>query len=365
MELNEAAFVDPDKVPCPNGQLPIAAIRETDVKLRASADAMGPGTIHVPRFEEQILDYSRGRGALGQRVRRLPATGQPTRYFEQLAITDGEFADPRQIAPAPANHPRGHRAAVVKCIASGINFGQFDAEVTRDQSIYNELVADDIQRTIKGVYRKSDRGYWRGSDTNLVTPTTLEYMGGMKQINRTALVPSNSSAIDAIITEVASLCSNDDFEAKPSAIYAHPLTINIICQEERHNQRQVAVLTPNIQVTDKNGQAIAGLQVAGIVTAVGILPLIPDVSMPPPAASESESGLLDYKLAIVTEDLIEVRYVGSQVPRMYVLGLQANLATQYVCVLYDCIIFKGKADAVNQPETNPVSYAHSIVTVVR
>src|SRR5512143_1070156 len=56
------------------------------ISLSAAADFMGPGAIEVPRFESEILDLVRRRGVLGQRIRTVPATGQPSRYFEQRTI---------------------------------------------------------------------------------------------------------------------------------------------------------------------------------------------------------------------------------------------------------------------------------------
>lgn len=384
----DAEFVDPAQIPVPGGRSVqigeiLAAHEDTNaayrlatvraeaarrgIDLNAAADLLGPAVIEVPRYESQILDMTRGRGVLGQRARRVPATGQPTRYFEQRTVVDGTFIDPRQISVTGGTHHRGERSAVVKCIGAGFNVSMFDAEVTRDQGLFNQLLADDVQRTVKGVLRASDKALWRGTDTDVAVPTTLQYVGGITQINRTFLVPSTANAIDAICTEVASLTASDDFEVRPSAIYAHPMTVNQIVQEERQNHRQVSQIVSGIPVMDRNNNVIAGLQVVGLATAAGIIPIISDWALPAPVTPSATEGAghTDYTLAILTEEAVEIHYVGSEIPRLFALGLTGNLATQYVCVLYDCPIFKGKADVANTPETNAISYCHSVGTIVR
>ena len=56
------------------------------IDLQAAADFLGPGAIEVNRYQTEIFDIVRRRGAFGQRVRQVPATGHPSRFFEQTAI---------------------------------------------------------------------------------------------------------------------------------------------------------------------------------------------------------------------------------------------------------------------------------------
>lgn len=340
-----------------------ACAAEKGITLEAAADFMGPGAIELPKFETEILDMVRRRGALGQRIRTVVATGQPSRFFEQRTIATGGFVNPRLITTTPSAPLRSERAITIKALAGQINFGLFDVEVTRNQGMFSQLVAKDVDDLVTGILRQSDEALWSGSDTDLANPTTDEYVGGLTQINRTFLVASGASIVDAIKAEIASIVSNRKFEAKPTAIYVHPQTLELIEREERLNHRQMS----EVDVTNRDNAVIAGLRVPAITTAAGKLPFIPDWSLPEPVASAHEAGKLDYKLVIVSEDLIEYHYVTTPDPRVFVLGLLNNLATQYVAVMFGAVVFKGKADSVVGPEVaaNQVTYAHSVGTIVR
>lgn len=380
--LSDIGFVDEGMIPCPDGRRMSAGMiaaeheainqryRATAISaaaasrgldISAAADFMGPGAIEVPRYESEILDMVRRRGALGQRIKAQPATGQPARYFEQRTIVSGAFTDPRTITQTAGSPQRAERAITLKAISGQVNFGIFDVEVTRQQGMFSQLVAKDVMDMVTGVLRTSDIALWRGTDTDLATPTQNQYVGGQTQINRTFSVASNASIVDAIKAEVASIVSNESFEAKPTAIYAHPQTAELIEQEERLNHRQMS----QVDVTNSDNQVIAGLRVSAISTAAGLLPIIPDWTMPIPVTPGTEgAGSTDYYLAIVSEDLIERHYLTAPEPRVFVLGLQGNLATQYVAILFDAVVFKGKATAAT-PEGTAVTYAHSFGTVTR
>ena len=56
------------------------------IDLRAAADFLGPGAVEVSRYQTEITDIVRRRGVFGQRIKQLPATGHPSRFFEQTAI---------------------------------------------------------------------------------------------------------------------------------------------------------------------------------------------------------------------------------------------------------------------------------------
>jgi hypothetical protein len=209
--------------------------------MSAAADFLGPGALETPRFESEIIDLVRRRGVLGQRLRNTPATGQPSRYFEQTRIVGGQFQDPRNLSWSVGNDPtRRERAVTLKALYGAINFGIFDVEVTRQQGQFSMLVAKDITDTVQGVLRTSDKALWNGNDTDLVVPSSLEYVGLLTQINRTASIGSSASIIDGLKAEVASLIANPDFEVRPSAIYVNPVLGDLIDQEERSIGRLAA-----------------------------------------------------------------------------------------------------------------------------
>lgn len=333
------------------------------MQIEAAADFLGPGAIEVPVFQPQILDLVRRRGMLGQRIKSEPSTGQPHRYFEQTRIVTGSFQDPRAMSFAPTNDPtRRERYATMKAIVAPIQFSMFDVEVTRQQGQFAQLVAKDIEDAVQGVLRTSDLALWNGSDTSLVFPTTLEYVGGLTQINRTASIGSTMRIIDGLKAEVAAMVANTSFTVRPTAVYVNPVLGDLIDQEERLNQRQIP--TSTLQTVT------GGLVVNMLATQAGAIPIIPDPFLlnGVSGGSSTESGKTDYKAVILTESLVEYVYITSPEPRVFQLGLQGGLATQYSIPLFGAPIFKGSANAAqaqNVTESGAVTYAHSVVTVVR
>jgi len=332
-----------------------------NVDMSAAADFLGPGAIETPRFESEILDLVRRRGILGQRIRNVPATGQPSRYFEQSRIVAGRFAETRSLEFAPNNDPtRRERPVTLKAITGDINFGIFDVEITRQQGQFSMLVAKDIVDTVQGCLRTSDLALWNGTDTDLVVPTTIQYVGGLTQINRTASIASSASIIDGLKAEIASMVANKNFEVRPTAVYMTPILADLIDQEERLNHRQM----PQIALNTVTG----GLVVNALATQAGLIPIIADWALPDAAASSSESGKLDHKAVILMESLVEYHYLTTAEPRVFVLGLEGNLATRYKIVFFGAVVFKGKANAAQDQgtvESGLTSYAHSVITVTR
>ncbi len=331
--------------------------------VAAAADVMGPGAIVVPMFQPQITDLMRHRGVLGQRVRNEPATGQPTRYFEQTRIVLGQFQSPNALTFSPGNDPtRRERYATIKAIYGAIQFGLFQVELTRQQGQFAMLVAKDINDTVSGCLRTSDYALWNGSDTSLISPTSQEYVGILTQINRTASISSSVRIVDGLTAEVASLMAQVNFDVMPTAIYVNPVLYDLINQEERLNQRQM----PQVPLNN----VVAGLVVNGIATAAGTLPIIPDpfLANGVSGASASESGRTDYTAVILTESLVEYHYVTTPDPRVFQLGLEGNLGTRYAIVLFGAPIVKGNANASADQasvEGTTTTYAHSKVTVTR
>ena len=331
--------------------------------LAAAADFLGPGAVLTPMFQPQITDLVRKRGVLGKRMRNEPATGQPSRYFEQTRIVTGVFQDPRALAFAATGDPtRRERYLTIKAIYGSLAFNLFDVEVNRQQGQFANLVAKDIEDTIEGTLKTSDISLWNGTDTDVIAPTTLEYVGALTQINRTATIASSARIIDGLKAEIAAMVANENFAVRPTAVYVNPVLGDLIDQEERLNQRQM----PQTVLHEVTG----GLLVNALATQAGLIPIIADPFLRngTTGASTTESGKTDYKAVILSEELCENHYVTTPDPRVFQLGLEGGLATRYAIVLFNAPVFKGKANASqNQSfvESSQSSYAHSIVTVVR
>src|SRR6185312_814328 len=94
------------------------------IDLAAAADFMGPGAIEVDRYQTEITDIVRRRGAFGQRIKQVPATGHPSRFFEETGIpapsAANGFVDPRNIVPTLVTPTRVERSLPLKCLVSQI-----------------------------------------------------------------------------------------------------------------------------------------------------------------------------------------------------------------------------------------------------
>src|SRR3954452_5717696 len=97
--------------------------------LHAAADFLAPGTVEVNRYQTEITDLVRRRGIFGQRIKQVPATGHPSRYFEQTAIPNpgtAAFVYPRNITPSLVTPTRVERIVPLKGLLAQLNYNLFD-----------------------------------------------------------------------------------------------------------------------------------------------------------------------------------------------------------------------------------------------
>src|ERR1700761_7366659 len=94
-------------------------------EISAAADYIGPGAIEVPLYQTEILDLVRRRGPFGQRIKQVPATGHPSRYFEETAIPSpaatAGFMDPRNIVAPMVSPTRVERSVPLKALLAQIH----------------------------------------------------------------------------------------------------------------------------------------------------------------------------------------------------------------------------------------------------
>ena len=323
--------------------------------ISAAADYMGPGAIEINRYQAEILDLVRRRGVLGQRINQTPATGQPSRYFEQIAIASAGTTDPRVISTTASQPTRQEMVLTLKALVAQINYSIFDVEVNQQQGQFAYLEAKDLTDTVDAELKLHDQMLWTGSDTSLIIPTTTQYFGISGQIaNATTLtvgggappgfsqnvnIGGTASLIDAVKTQVASMVSRTDFEVKPSALYANPLFLDLFDQEAK-----------TLQLYYNETEIIPGVIVKAIPTQAGLLPLVPEPFIPILNAPSSKK---QYELFILSEEFIEYHFLTSPVPRVFQLGLLGNLASQFVVLKFGGVVAKA------------ASYAHSHMYTVR
>jgi hypothetical protein len=318
------------------------------IDLNAAADFLGPGAIEVNRYQTEIFDIVRRRGIFGQRARQVPATGHPSRFFEETLINSPTaaqaFVDPRNITATVGAPTRLERTVPLKALVSQINYNLFDLEVGAQQSQFAYLQAKDLADSVEGLLRTHDVALWNGNDTSLSNPTTLQYMGAIAQIEgggNSTTIPTTGSIVDGIKGVIAGMMANASYEVRPTAIYANPVLLDLI---DREMKAEFNVVLSTTEVT-------AGLKVKALSTQAGDLPLIPEWAIGYTGTPGSGNAVLP--CYIVTEDLIEYHWLSDPNPRVFQLGLLGNLASQMVVVKFGAVVVKG------------ASYAHYEVKVDR
>jgi hypothetical protein len=316
--------------------------------LHAAADFLGPGAIEVNRYQTEIFDIVRRRGVFGQRMKQVPATGQPSRFFEETAIASPTaaqaFVDPRNMAPTQQTPTRVERTVPLKALVSQINYNLFDMEVGTQQSQFAYLQAKDLADSVDGLLRTHDVALWNGNDTSLSVPTTPQYFGAIGQIEaggNTVTIGTTASIVDGLKSTIAQMVASSSFDARPTAIYANPVLLDLI---DREMKQEFNVVLSTVQIT-------GGITVKALSTQAGELPLIPEWALSYTGTPGSGTAVLP--AYIVTEDLIEYHWLTDPNPRIFKLGLPSTLMTQSVVVKFGGVVVKG------------ANYAHYEVLVNR
>ena len=324
-----------------------------NISLSAAADYLGTGAIEVPAFEREIVDVVRRSSVALQRIKQIPATGHPHRYFEQTAIATGAAVDPRSISATATGPTRLERPAFIKAATAQSNISLFDKDVTEQQGQFASVVAKDVDDIISGIEVLRGGMLWAGTDTSMSAPTTLQWMGGLSQISQQYTIAPGASIIDGIKSAVAAMVANQAYVVRPSAIYVNPLLADLIDQEAKASR-----------ITLDSVEVVAGVSVSAISTQAGKLPLVGDPFMPTTAAataaygfSATPAGNKGYYAVILMESEVEIPVVSGKEfnpnPRLFQLGLTGNLSGQFTAVKFDAVIFKGS------------SYMHATVQVQR
>jgi hypothetical protein len=303
--------------------------------IHAAADYIGPGAIEVPLYQTEIFDICRRSSPFGQRIKQVPATGHPSRFFEETAIpnpgTSG-FVNPRSIVPPVVSPTRIEFSVPLKAIVSQINYNLFDIELGDQQKQFAYLQAKDLVDTVAGVMVAHDIALWNGNDTSLSAPTTTQYMGAIAQIvagGQTVSIPSPNSIVNGLKTAVAEMVASTGFYVRPTAIYANPMLLDLIDQE----------MKAEFNVVLNTDVITGGFRVKMLSTQAGDLPLIPDWSLG--YTGTVGSGSASLPAYIVTEDLVEYHWLGDPAPRIFQLGLPNSMTYQYVAVKFGAPVVKG------------------------
>jgi hypothetical protein len=309
------------------------------VDLMAAADYIGPGAVEVNRYQTEIFDIVRRRGAFGQRIKQVPATGHPSRFFQETAIAAPTaaqaFVDPRSMSPTTLQPTRVELSVPLKALVAQINYNLFDLEVSAQQSQFAYLQAKDLADAVDGLMRTHDVALWNGSDTSLGSPTTAQYFGVVGQIaagGNTTTIGTTASIVDGLKSAVAQMVANSSYQVRPTAIYANPVLLDLI---DREMKTAFNVVLNSVEIT-------AGLVVKALSTQAGELPLIPEWALGYTGTIGTNAVLPAY---IVSEDLIEYHWLTDPNPRVFRLGQPNSLSQQQVVVKFGAPVVKGASFA--------------------
>jgi hypothetical protein len=310
--------------------------------IHAAADYIGPGAIEVPLYQTEIFDICRRSSPFGQRIKQVPATGHPSRFFEETAIPSAgtaSFQNPRSLSPTVVSPTRIELSVPLKALVAQINYNLFDVEVGRQQKQFEYLQAKDLADTVSGLMVAHDVALWNGNDTSLSAPTTVQYFGAAAQIaagGNTSTIATTASIVDGLKSAVAQMVASGNYQVRPTAIYANPVLLDLIDREMK-TEFNVVLNTENI---------VGGVRVKMLSTQAGDLPLIPDWSLSYTGVPGSGSAVLP--AYIVSENLIEYHWLGDPTPRIFQLGLPNSLSQQYVAVKFGAVVVKGASFAHTQ-----------------
>ena len=292
--------------------------------------------------------WSIDAGCLGGVSSQVPATGHPSRFFEETSIpspsASAGFVDPRNIVAPLVSPTRIERSVPLKALVAQINYNLFDIELGNQQSQFAYLQAKDLADTVDGVLRTHDVALWNGNDTSLSSPTTAQYFGAAGQIaagGNSVSIASGQSIVDGIKSTVAQMVSNSSYGVRPTAIYANPVLLDLI---DREMKSEFNVVLNTREIT-------SGFTVKTLSTQAGDLPLIPEWTLSYTGTPGSGTAVLP--AYIVTEEMIEYHWLSDPNPRIFQLGVPGSLASQYVVVKFGGLVVKG------------ANYAHYQVLVDR
>jgi hypothetical protein len=266
----------------------------------------------------------------------MPATGHPSRFFEQTALPSpsaaNAFVDPRNIVATVSSPTRVERSVPLKALVSQINYNLFDLEVGAQQSQFAYLQAKDLADAVDGLMRTHDVALWNGNDTSLSAPTTQQYYGASGQIDaggNVKTIDTTESIVDGLKSAVAAMVANSGYEVRPTAIYANPVLLDLIDRE----------MKTEFNVVLSSTEVAGGLRVKTLSTQAGELPLIPEWSLS--YTGTPGSGLAVLPAYILTEDLIEYHWLTDPNPRVFQLGMTGSLAAQMIVAKFGAIVVKG------------------------
>jgi hypothetical protein len=317
--------------------------RATDKKMAAAGittPTFNQGhNIHLALFEDTIYDYLNRDLSIYNLIPSYEATGQPTLWFEQTKRPSNEqFSDPNTLTYKTLDEDYGRvpKSAMIKCITSKFHVPFFNTLVARQQNALPDFVQKDIEDWAYGIKRYINNKLYYGTDTDLATPTTNEYMGIMSQItNKVTKAKSDTTNItDLVETEIATMDSDivhNTGSGSDLVIMMNGLTMDRWVKQER---------AINSNFRPETAEIIPGFSIPAIRTAKGLIPVVTDNFIN--ITDNTANGSKDHPIVVLNRRMVERRYIGSANPMVFDWNIgNDQLTTDKLAVLFDNVIVRG------------------------
>lgn len=294
--------------------------------------------IHLAIFESQIYDYLNRDLSIYNLIPSYEATGQPTMWFEQTKRPENEqFSSPTSLTykTVDADYGRVPKSAMIKCITSKFNVPFFNTLVAKQQKALPDFVQKDIGDWAYSLKRFINTKLYYGSDTDLATPTTTEYMGIMSQIKNivTKLAADTTSTVTSVVeTAVASMDSdivNNTGSGSDLIIMMNGMTMDAWVKQERAANSNFRLETVELK---------PGFRIPAIMTAKGLIPVVTDNFI----NVKTETGYKNHPIVILNRRMVERRYIASPDPMVFDWNMgNDQLTSDKLAVLFDNVIVRG------------------------
>jgi len=267
-----------------------------------------------------------------KRVKRKPESVETFRWVEESAQSrTATMIDPRAItSTANAGITRVEKLGKLKGMSNRINYGLFDTELTKN-GMFSYVLQDDLQNMYTDMILLENDQMFSGNDTSYSASTTVQYFGVLKAITNTATIPVKATGTptiaQAIKTQIAVMDARTDVNCTPTAIYMNPLTKDKMDIEENAGVDKLKQYTV---------ECVPGTVVTGIMTVVGLLPIITDKRIP---IDTSDVAVDKHPILILDESkIVRHHLIGYESPVTFKMGEVQTLLTEYVAVQFANLI---------------------------
>ena len=301
-----------------------------------------------PEFQQGIQDFIDRKVTILPRIKTVPATGYPSRYKEQTKLPhNATFADVRTgvdkkgsygLTSINDDYGRVEKVVFLKCLVSRIKYTLFDKEMVQQQGQETELLKKDFMDMLNDFYMTQNDKIWNGTATGPDDTSSLEYSGILSQVKNKISIAKpydfttkqGDMITDQIRAQIAKQLADAKWNVWPTAVYADPVLVDRIINEERDRAGVRQVIPDGMTLAN-------GWKVPTITTAIGNLPLISDSALKATTVEDKTK----HTIAVINEDLIERHYLTSPTPRIFKMSLNSDLLDDYVAVLFDGLVVKG------------------------